>query len=232
MGELITFEKVSVKKSFTKSRIILFGEAGIGKSTFAHELSDKTLFMDLDKGTDFLDQVNRNNQDITAWEQVDSMINQFIASDYELLCIDTIKKFIDLADAHICKINKVNFIKDVGFGDGYKATKKLFLMALDKITVAKKGVIFLAHPKTKTNKTAEGLEWTTVGTDLPGSYENEIIGMCDYVFYAFKNNKNEHCLRTKSTKYVTSVKNRDKKSKIPELMPLSAKQILEFAKQE
>ncbi len=221
---MITFEKVSVPKSFLKSRIILFGEAGVGKSTFAFNMTDKMLFMDLDKGIDFLSGANKNVEAITSWEQVDEMVNAFIKSDFEILCIDTVKKFIDLAEAHICKLNKVVYIKDVGYGAGYTATKKLFYNMLDRITVAKKGVIMLAHPKVKTLKTAEGMEWTATCTDLPTSYENEIIGLCDFIFYAYKNQKNEHTLRTKATKYVNSVK--DRSGKLPELMTMDAKKIV------
>lgn len=204
---MLPTEKSKPKNDITTSKICILGRPGTGKSTLASQLSKKVLFADLDNGTQYL-SVYRNPSALNTWSDLEKYVDAFIASDFTALAIDTAKKYLDMAEVEICARYKVKLIKDVGYGGGYTETKKLFMSLLEKIVRNGKGVILITHDKLKEYTSADGVAYTSTGIDLPKSYENEVVGFCDFVFFTYRNSKKELVLKTKADAKVEGLKDR------------------------
>lgn len=141
------------------TKLIIFGESGIGKSSLA-VLAPKPIFIPLDDGSTNLrdpytlekvDQV----QDCLTFADTRGALQQYgLYDDNESIVIDTVTKLQDLSHAYMFatitheKGHTVNSIEGYGFGKGYRHlydTMKLILMDADELVRRGKNVIFIAQ---------------------------------------------------------------------------------------
>jgi hypothetical protein len=216
--------KTTIKKDFLTTRVCLVGNAKVGKSTFASQLGDSVIFAATEDGHNFLEVFK---VDIKSWQDFSKMVTDLTTTkhNFKTVCVDVIDKLIDFAEAEICARNKVQFIKDIGFGAGYTATKRLLLGELQKITDNKLGLTIITHAKEREFK-QEATSFTAMATSMGRSYEESVLGMMDLILYCYVNSAGKRMARTKPNKYVIACG--DRSNKLPEVMELDAKKVIEI----
>lgn len=109
--------KIEVSEGTTSApwRVIIFGVAGIGKSTFATTAPDP-LFIDLENG---LARVNcRKTQHLTNFKEFLEGLRYAYTTPYKTIVIDTISKLEDYLVAEVCRKQKVKVLGDIPWGKG------------------------------------------------------------------------------------------------------------------
>lgn len=137
--------EVSEGTSAAPWRIITFGVAGIGKSTFATSAPDP-FFIDLENG---LARVNcKKTQHLTNYQEFIAGLRFAYASSHKTIVIDTISKLEDFLVAEVCRKQKVKVLGDIPWGKGAD-----FLLAewtevfniLAKLQASGKNILLIGH---------------------------------------------------------------------------------------
>ena len=133
-------------KEPTAVKNVLYGPAGIGKSTFASQFPDP-LFIDTEGGTKQLDVARTD--DPKTWDELLYLIDQ-VAKERpcKTLVIDTADWAEKLCIKNVCKTLNVKGIESVRYGKGYTYLAEDYqkmLNALDKVIAAGIHVVVCAH---------------------------------------------------------------------------------------
>lgn len=216
-------EKSKIKTDYTALNVCIVGAPKIGKTTFASQLGENVYFAATEKGHDFQELYISN---IANWKDFEVMCNGLATEKHSFkhLVIDVIDKLHQYSQDEICVRNKVKEIADIPFGGGYTASKRLLMNELDRLNKLGIGITFITHPKDKEVK-KDNITWTAVGTSLANSIENQILGMCDLILFAYMDKENKRMIRTKPTKYIQCAG--DRSGKLPEIMPLDPKAVMD-----
>lgn len=145
-------------------RVLLYGQEGVGKSTFAAN-APSPIFLGAEDGTSQLDVVRFPTPETWAevLEAVATLTND--QHPYKTLVIDTLDWVEPLLWAHMIRRDRnpkrdLQTIEDYGFGKGYQAALddwRLLLAALERLRKAKgMHVVLLAHSWIKAFKNPEG----------------------------------------------------------------------------
>lgn len=223
---MLPIKKSEVKTDFLRTVTCIVGNPKVGKSTFASQLGDKVLFAATEQGLDFLSVYKC---DIKTYADFSKMVNELTTAkhDFHTVVIDVVDKLIELAETQICQANKVQFIKDMAYGAGYTAVKRLIMSDLEKIIKHGLGLTLITHAKEKEFK-QESIAYTAMGTSLSKSYEEQILGLCDLILYCYIDTNGKRTIRTKPSKYVLCAG--DRSTKLPEKMEMDAKLVIETLK--
>lgn len=223
---MLPTEKTVPKNDFLRTKVCIAGAPKTGKSTFASQLGDTVLFLATERGHDFLSVFK---VDINEWNDFEKAISELKTAKHSFttVVIDVVDNLIEMCEAEICKRNKVQFLKDIPFGGGWTASKSLLKSKMIEIQNMNLGITLVTHTKDKEVK-QEVVTWTAVGTSIPKSYEESLLGLCDLILYAYVNQANQRVIRTKPTKFIQCAG--DRSNKLPEVMPLDAKLVIDTLK--
>lgn len=151
--------KIQITKGKVKRavRTVLYGVAGVGKSTFASNIPD-ALFIDTESGTDSMDVARLPKPE--SWsdlqEELDFVLKEKPCST---LVVDTIDRIENLLIQDTVQLNGKNSIEDYGYGKGYvmiqERWQKEFLFRLDKIIASGINVVLVAHSISRKVETPE-----------------------------------------------------------------------------
>ena len=151
--------KIQITKGKVKRavRTVLYGVAGVGKSTFASNIPD-ALFIDTESGTDSMDVARLPKPE--SWsdlqEELDFVLKEKPCST---LVVDTIDRIENLLIQDTVQLNGKNSIEDYGYGKGYvmiqERWQKEFLFKLDKIIASGINVVLVAHSISRKVETPE-----------------------------------------------------------------------------
>lgn len=215
--------KSTTNKNYQQLNVLITGSPGIGKSTFASNLGDDVYVFDFEYGYDHLSVFK---SDITSWQDFENNVTLLHTQkhNFKHLVIDVVDTLHQFAEAEICKRNKVEAINLLPFGSGYKATKTLMMNEFRRINNLGIGITFVTHEKTKQD-TEANITYNVKWTSLSDSVEDMIFGMCDVAFYCDVDKDKKRFVRTQPSKYVKCAK--DRSNKLPEIMPLDAKLVME-----
>jgi hypothetical protein len=130
---------------------LLYGPAGVGKSTFGSTLP-RPIFINCERG---LDQITCDR--FPAPKTLADYKRQILAiaeesHDYESVVIDTADGLDLLIQAEICRAGKVNSIEDFGYGRGWTLAREIWVKILDRLTEMSErwNVLLIAHAAVKT----------------------------------------------------------------------------------
>ncbi len=139
--------------------IALYGQSGLGKSTFGAE-APNPIFIDTEKGLAHLDVKAFQPE---SYDQVLAFVDELLNTkhNYETLVIDTLDHMETLVFREVCKSQEKNHIEDISYKRGYifavdewrKLTSKLSLLR------EKMNVVLLAHSITKNEKNPMGEDY-------------------------------------------------------------------------
>ena len=133
-------------------KVLVYGVAGVGKTTFASEFP-KPLFLDLDRGSEKLD-VERISG-LKDWATLESTLVEIVSAiqdgdfPYRTVVIDTADKATELCARAICERERVSSIEKIGYGKGYSMLATEFsqnlLVWLQTIVDSGINVVVVAH---------------------------------------------------------------------------------------
>jgi hypothetical protein len=135
----------------TKIKALIYGQAGMGKTTLALS-APKPLLLDFDGG---VHRVNYGHQcptvQITKWEDCEEVLKENL-SDFESLIIDTGGRMLDfMADYIIRKNSKMGKSNGALTLQGFGERKGMFRQFCKQAMLMNKHLIFVAHRDTQKN---------------------------------------------------------------------------------
>lgn len=180
-------KKASELSVQTKIKALIYGQAGIGKTTIAIS-SPKPLLFDFDGGVHRVNFTHLDGVDtvqISSYNDFIEVISKEDLSAYETLVIDTGGKMLDYMADYIVKKNpKLGKANGVLTLQGYGERKIEFTTMIKKISIMGKHVIFVAHRETK----QEGDEMRYVPL-FGGSNYDSLVTELDLVGYMEANGR-------------------------------------------
>ena len=168
-------------------RILVIGQEGVGKTTFAAN-APAPIFICAEDGTSHVD-VARFPEPERFGDVIDAV--RALVTDpheYQTLVIDTLDWLEPLVWAHVCESGKKPDIEAFGYGKGYIAALdqwRALLAVIDAVRNARNmGVILLAHAHIKTFKNPEGEDFDRYTGKLHEKAYGLIREWCDHVLFA------------------------------------------------
>lgn len=167
--------------------VLVYGPAGVGKSTFASQAPDP-LFIDTDNRTAHLD-VRRIVP--TGWEEILEIFRLVAKGDLKCgtLVVDTLDHAELMLHAHLAALHNVATVEDIGGGwqKGYTAALSEWRrLAVGMDAVRKRGVhlVLLAHSSNRKLKNARGEDYATIDIALDHRASRFLCQRVDAIGYA------------------------------------------------
>ncbi len=130
-------------------RLLIYGQAGVGKTTLISKLPG-VLFADTEDGTSHLNVDRVPVRSLADLRAIVAALLKSELTEYKVLAIDTADRLWDLCAADICKANNWESIEQPSYGKGMKMATEKFLSiisALDRLVEAGISVILVCHCK-------------------------------------------------------------------------------------
>ena len=170
--------ELSVKDTLS---VLIYGQPGIGKTTFGVSAPDAVLF-DYDGG---VQRINGAHQvptlQPTSWEDTNLALQEIQNEMPEIktIVIDTVGKMLDYMSAYIIKTDPKMAMRDGSLSlKGYGVRKQMFVNFIKQLSLMGKNVIFIAHEREdKRNETI------IKRPEIGGSSQGDLIKELDLVGY-------------------------------------------------
>lgn len=159
-------------------KVVVYGEGGIGKSTFAAS-APKPVFVPTEDGVQDLTDKDGNPLDVAAFPVSQDLktfvtyLNELINEehDFETVVVDSADWLLGIIESHICNQKSVEHVGDIGgFGKGYSLVTEAFEKVLSKLDdLVAKGlhVVIICHEECKTITDPEVGEYDSYDLKLP-----------------------------------------------------------------
>lgn len=140
-------------------KMVLYGEPGVGKSTFAVK-APKPFFICTDGNYEWLEDFGADPnaaKQISSWDEA----KKCFAADYdgyETIVVDLLEDLFKWCEYEYCKRNKFEHVADVGYGKGYDITRNEFFNEISKLLSRDKNIILIMHGLTTVVKDRRGVE--------------------------------------------------------------------------
>ena len=178
MGMIKRPSELSVKDTLS---VLIYGQPGIGKTTFGVSAPDAVLF-DYDGG---VQRINGAHQvptlQPTSWEDTNVALQEIQNEMPEIktIVIDTVGKMLDYMSAYIIKTDPKMAMRDGSLSlKGYGVRKQMFVNFIKQLSLMGKNVIFIAHEREdKRNETI------IKRPEIGGSSQGDLIKELDLVGY-------------------------------------------------
>jgi len=167
--------------------IILYGAAGVGKSTLA-SFAPNPIFLDVENGTKKLN-VNR----ISGIKDFDDFLDCFKLNEikqYDTIVIDSIDFLEQMIFEHVCNQHGKKTITDFDYGKGFELAQRKWVTLLKSFKSLlenhNKNIIFIAHEQIKRfdNPLAESFDRYSLRLNQKSS--SYIVAQVDAVLFVSK----------------------------------------------
>ena len=180
MGIIKKPSELSVKATLS---VLVYGQPGIGKTTFGVSAPDAVLF-DYDGG---VQRINGAHQvptlQPTSWEDTNEALKEIALDmpEVKTIVIDTVGKMLDYMSAYIIKNDPKMAMRDGSLSlKGYGVRKQMFVNFIKQLAMMGKNVVFIAHEREE----RRGDE-TFKRPEIGGSSANDLIKELDLVGYMY-----------------------------------------------
>ena len=188
MGMIKRPSELSVKATLS---VLIYGQPGIGKTTFGVSAPDAVLF-DYDGG---VQRINGAHQvptlQPTSWEDTNIALQEIQNEmpEVKTIVIDTVGKMLDYMSAYIIKNDAKMAMRDGSLSlKGYGVRKTMFINFIKQLSIMGKNVVFIAHEREERRG-----EETFKRPEIGGSSASDLIKELDLVGYMYAIGK-ERCI--------------------------------------
>lgn len=189
--------EVIKKATPTAPKLLLYGMAGVGKSSLAAKL-EKPLFIDLEGGLNYLD-VDRT-ETLTTYDKFYEILveigrNREQYKEYKTIVIDSVDWLVRLATEKAAGIDLNNLDATLNrAGGGYGNGKQMLeneirthlLPFLSRLNLLGFGICFIAHTEQKVLLDGDGNKIETITPKIDVNTMNVFVEWCDFVYYLKK----------------------------------------------
>lgn len=234
------FEEVNGIQFSSGVKVVIYGQEGVGKSTFAAAFPG-AVFIDCEGSTTRMNV--RRLQKPTSWQmlcdEVEFVRQKHAEKGYQTLIFDTFDWAERLALDDICATHKVNGIEGLNYGKGWEYEKEMigrFLDMTERLITEGVNVVFLCHAISRKTTTPEIMEeYDHWELKLGSKTTNKIAPLLKEwsdmtLFLAFQTNiiatddkgKKHKATSTKRVMYTTKSAWWDAKNRfgLPEVLPI------------
>lgn len=143
----LPIEKSKIETDISKFSLFIYGDIGIGKTTFTGMFPNAFHLMFEPGGkTEEMYQEHPQNWEYTKGYA--DLLDKDTSGRYKNVICDTVDLMFDMCSKAVCTFYGVNFLKELDFGDGYTIAGNWFRDILIQLH-RKRGLILLAHDKSK-----------------------------------------------------------------------------------
>ena len=146
-------------------KMAIYGEPGVGKSTFAAK-APKPFFITTDGNYEYLEDFYgakpEDHVQVFSWKEMQKAFSRDF-SDYETIVVDLVEDSYMWAENEFCKENQIKHISDLGYGKGYGILANDFFIEYQKLLALPKNIILILHGVSETLKDRRGIEYTKYG---------------------------------------------------------------------
>lgn len=207
--ELVPKEKSIVSRTLSDYSTVIYGVAGIGKSSFGANFP-KAYFIDTNSGLGGL--AVYKSPVITSWNQIIAIGMKLKTPEfqefYDTVIIDTIEELYDLCLLYVCEQQGVEHPSDINqgkgdFGKTWKEVIKELNRFLKSLQVWGYGRVLISHVKEYTAPGSTEVIYRT--PNLSGTALTSISSMSNLILY-FRNERKQ--VQNVKTKVVSIQENR------------------------
>ena len=177
---LLPTSRSEKERSLNKQVMMIYGRAGVGKSTFCSYFED-SLFFATEPGLNHLEVFK---VPINSWETFLEACGVVAAGQHKFktIIVDTIDNLIIYCSDYICRENKIEHPGDMPHGKGWAMVTYEMNRALTKLYGIGYGVILVSHSKqeeieTKTRK------YNRFTIDVGGKNQNIILKAMEIILF-------------------------------------------------
>lgn len=176
-------------------KALIYGQPGIGKSTFALSAPNPVL-LDFDNGVHRVKYEHQvDTLQVSSWQDVQEALSEL--APYQTIIIDTAGKMLDYMTEYLIKNNpKLGRSNGALSLQGYGERKGEFLAFLKKISIMGKHLIFVAHEK----EDKDG-DVTVKRPEVGGSSGTDLFKELDLIGYMEANGKKRTISFSPTDKY-------------------------------
>ena len=180
-GTLLPTKKTPPSLSFAGSKVLLYGQPKVGKTTLAAGLADDVLILACEPG---LGGLSTFSVEINSWEQFRAVGAELSKTDkYPIVVIDTVDELYRLCSDSVCQQLGIAHLADAEWGKGWQMARDEFRLRVGKLASLGRGVWFISHSMETELRTRVGTRTRTVPT-LDKRAFGFIEGFVDFILLA------------------------------------------------
>jgi hypothetical protein len=162
---------------------LLYGPKKIGKTTFASQFPD-AFFMMFEPGSKALEIYSRP---MKKWADFKAYVDLLtVDKRFKNVVIDTADLCYLFCERFTCAKLGVEDIADAGYGKGWRSSKIEFILTINKLVNAGKGIIFLSHSSEREVELADGSEIMRVTSTMSKQAAEVLEALVDiWVYYRY-----------------------------------------------
>jgi len=167
--------------------MLIYGAKKIGKTSLC-SIFPNALFLFFESGGKAL---RIYQETMTSWRKFTRFV-ELLKRDkrFDTIIIDTADLAYDCCFEEVCGLLGVEHPADAGWGKGWSAIRKEFTFAINTLTNAGKGVIFISHEKDVEIEDREGVKHITTTNTLSRQAKECLEGIVDiWANYSYEGDK-------------------------------------------
>lgn len=174
-------------------KMILYGEPGVGKSTFAVK-SPNPFFITTDGNYEFLEDFGAKPEahiQVKNWRECLKVFSQSF-DGYDTIVVDLLEDTFKMCENDFCIEKKIDHVSDLGYGKGYDISRNNFYAAIMKLLGREdKNIILIMHGVTSVLKDRRGVEHTVYAPTnrLPDKVADVLEGAVRYCLRCYIKNE-------------------------------------------
>lgn len=214
-------------------KFLIFGSPKAGKSTFASHFPD-ALFIPTEPGLKFLEcnvitDDDGNPKIAKNWKEIVEAVKLICTTDHQFktVVIDTVDNAWDFCSRHVLAQRDIEHESDEAFGKGYTMVKREFSGLINQLANHGFGLVFISHEKAG-EREDRGVKRTYIDSSMGASAKSYINGLCDFIFYTYRDANGKRMMRTKASPNINAG---DRSGVLPEIMPLDFQELFKALNQ-
>ena len=199
---LLELKPNSVSKDIRDYSMLLFGDSGLGKTPFIHELfGDRVLFLSFEQSQKGISGAYAVDIDsyATLMYYIGQLENPQVREKFDAVCIDTLFLFDYMCEKSVTDAYGKDLIRDcLAYNQAYKIIDKRFLTALKRLQKMNYSMIYIAHP---VEKKIPGTDNVKIEPKVSDRVKNLLLPEIDIRLFATQTQDGTRKLYSRSTPF-------------------------------